>query len=310
MSGNASWLSVYGFGAHIKSTQKKLVIAKNSVVEEYPLAEVKNLLVVGGHTLNSSTISHLMKNGACISFFEPDGTPVGIIRPWGDRSDEILRTMQRDLPRHRFATIIAQAAIRSRLLAIERVQESKGIQLFYEGESQFLHKSLDELAYLIKLDEIRRLSRLNTDMYYEIISRNIPKEFGFRRRTIRPQCDPVNAMISFGYAMLSGNCSVSIIGARLDPDIGLLNDGTYGLVYDLIETFKAEMIDTPVCKIVSESLTPDDFELTPDRCILSDELVKRLTDVFRVTIDNSKIDKQVSNFYRALTENEEFTMMY
>lgn len=310
MSGDASWLPVYGFGAHIKSTQKKLVIAKNSVVEEYPLAEVKNLLVVGGHTLNSSTISHLMKNGAYISFFEPDGTPVGIIRPWGDRSDEHLRTMQRDLPRHRFATIIAQAAIRSRLLAIERIQESKGIQLFYEGESQFLHKSLDELAYLIKLDEIRRLSRLNTDMYYEIISRNIPKEFGFRRRTIRPQCDPVNAMISFGYAMLSGNCAVSIIGARLDPDIGLLNDGTYGLVYDLIETFKAEMIDTPVCKIVSESLTPDDFELTPDRCILSDELVKRLTAVFRVTIDNAKIDKQVSNFYRALTENEEFTMMY
>lgn len=310
MSGDASWLSVYGFGAHIKSTQKKLVIIKDNMVEEYPLAEVKNLLVVGGHTLNSSTISHLMKNGAYISFFEPDGTPVGIIRPWGDRSDEILRTMQRDLPRHRFATIIAQAAIKSRLLAIERVQESKGIQLFYEGESQFLHKSLDELAYLIKLDEIRRLSRLNTDMYYEIISRSIPKEFGFRRRTVRPQCDPVNAMISFGYAMLSGNCSVSIIGARLDPDIGLLNDGTYGLVYDLIETFKAEMIDTPICKIVSESLTPDDFELTPDRCILCDELVKRLTAVFRVTIDNAKIDKQVSNFYRALTENEEFTMMY
>ncbi len=310
MSGDASWLSVYGFGAHIKSTQKKLVIAKNSTVEEYPLCEVKNLLIVGGHTLNSSTISHLMKNGAYISFFEPDGTPVGIIRPWGDRSEENLRIIQQNLPRHRFATIIAQAAIKSRLLAIERFQESRGIQLFYEGESQFLHNSLDELPYLIKLDEIRRLSRLNSDMYYEIISRNIPKELGFRRRTIRPQCDPVNAMLSFGYAMLSGNCSVSIIGARLDPDIGLLNDGTYGLVYDLIESFKAEMIDTPVCKIAGESLAPDDFELTPDRCILSDEMVKRLADAFRVTIDNKKIDKQVGNFYRALTENEEFTVMY
>jgi len=310
MSGDASWLSVYGFGAHIKSTQKKLVIAKNSVVEEHPLADVKNLLIVGGHTLNSSTITHLLKNGAYISFFEPDGTPVGIIRPWGDRSDEILRTMQQNHPRHRYATLIAQAAIRSRLLAIERFQESRGIQLFYEGESDFLHKSFDELAYLIKLDEIRRLFRLNTDMYYEIISRNIPKELGFRRRTMRPQCDPVNAMISFGYAMLSGNCSVSIIGARLDPDIGLLNEGTYGLVYDLIETYKAEMIDTPVCKIASESLEPDDFELTPDRCILSDELIKRLTAVFRGSIDNAKIDKQVGNFYRALAENEEFTVMY
>jgi CRISPR/Cas system-associated endonuclease Cas1 len=81
-------------------------------------------------------------------------------------------------------------------------------------------------------------------------------------------------------------------------------------VYDLIETFKAEMIEAPVCKIASESLTPDDFDLTTDRCILSDNLIKSLTAVFRVTIDNAKINKQVDNFYRALTAHEEFTVMY
>ena len=36
-------------------------------------------------------------------------------------------------------------------------------------------------------------------------------DFGFRRRTIRPQSDPINAMLSFGYAMLFGNCCISII---------------------------------------------------------------------------------------------------
>jgi CRISPR-associated endonuclease Cas1 len=310
MAKDASWLTVYGFGAHIKSTQKKLVILKKGAIEEHPLENVKNLLVVGGHTLNSATIIHLLKNGAYISFFEADGTPVGIIRPYGDCSHEQLQKMQFDLPRHRYATIIAQAAIKSRLLAIERLSELRGVRLFYEGESQFLHTSLDELAYLIKLDEIRRLSRLNTDMYYEIISRNIPEQFGYRRRTMRPQCDPVNAMLSFGYAMLFGNCCVAIIGARLDPDIGLLHEGTAGLVYDLIETFKAEMIDTPVCRIANEVLGPEDFELTPNRCILSDDLVKRLTEIFQVTIDNDKINSQVDNFYRAMTENEEFTIMY
>jgi CRISP-associated protein Cas1 len=310
MAGNASWLSVYGFGAHIKSTQNTLVILHNNLVGEYPLSEVKNLLIVGGHTLNSSTVSRLVKNGTYISFFEQDGTPVGTIRPWGDHGDGDIRKMQQDLPRYRFATSIAQAAIRSRLLAVQRLQELKAMQLFYEGESQLLHKAHDELAFLIKLDEIRRLSKLNTDMYYEIISRSITKEIGFRRRAVHPQCDPVNAMLSFGYAMLSGNCVVTVIGARLDPDIGLLNDGAYGLVYDLIETFKAEMIDIPVCKIATEALAPDEYEITKDRCILSDELVKRLTAIFRVTIANAKIEKQVENFYHALTENEEFIVMY
>jgi len=116
--------------------------------------------------------------------------------------------------------------------------------------------------------------------------------------------------LSFGYSLLFGNCCVSVIGARLDPDIGLLHEGTSGLVYDLIETFKAEMIDTVICKIANESLGPDDFELSPNRCILSDELIKKLTGIFRITIDNEKIDKQVENFYMAMIGTEDFKVMY
>ena len=56
MSRTIPWLAVYGFGAHIKSTQKKLIVLHNGSVEEYPLDEIKNLLIVGGHHLNSTTI--------------------------------------------------------------------------------------------------------------------------------------------------------------------------------------------------------------------------------------------------------------
>ena len=146
------------------------------------------------------------------------------------------------------------------------------LHLFYEGEQEFLHKSQEELQYLIKLDEIRRLHRLTSDMYYEIMSRNIPPDFGFRRRTIRPQSDPVNAMLSFGYAMLFGNCCVSLIGARLNPDCGLMHEGKGSLVQDLIDPLKAGMIDTIVFQIAREYLSPCDYELTPGRCMLSDDL--------------------------------------
>ena len=55
MSHDIPWLTVYGFGAHIKSTQKKLIILNKGVQAEYPLEEVRHLLVVGGHILNSSS---------------------------------------------------------------------------------------------------------------------------------------------------------------------------------------------------------------------------------------------------------------
>jgi CRISPR-associated protein Cas1 len=304
------WLSVSGFGAHIKSTQKKLIIQKKNTIEEYPLDSIKNLLIVGGHTISSSTIVNLIKNGAYISFFEPDGNPMGIIRPFGDGNDAEIRRIQQDIPRHRYAIALAQAAIKSRLFAIERIQEMQNTPLFYEGEQQFLHNSQAELEYLIKLDEIRRLHRLTTDMYYEIMSRNTPPDFGFRRRTIRPQSDPINAMLSFGYAMLFGNCCVSVIGARLDPDSGLMHEGKGSLVQDLIEPLKTEMIDRVVFQVARESLTPCDFEQTPNRCMLSDELIKRMIELFHTTINNEKIDELVYNLFNAITNNHEFIVRY
>ena len=304
------WISVSGFGAHIKSTQKKLIIQKKNNLEEYPLDSIKNLLIIGGHTISSSTIVNLVKNGACISFFEPDGNPVGIIRPFGDRNDTELHRIQQAIPRHRYAIALAQAAIKSRIFAIERVQEIQNTSLFYEGEQQILHNSQSELEYLIKLDEIRRLHRLTTDMYYEIMSRNIPPDFGFRRRTIRPQSDPINAMLSFGYAMLFGNCCVSVIGSRLDPDSGLMHDGKGSLAQDLIEPLKAEMIDSVVFQVARESLTLSDFELTPTRCMLSDDLIKEMIGLFHTSINNKKIDELVYNLFNAITNNREFIVRY
>ena len=310
METNYPWLSVSGFGSHIKSTQTKLIIQKKNGVEEYPLESIKNLLVVGGHTISSATITQLIKKGAVISFFESDGNPIGIISPFGYRNDSEIHHAQQTGSRHRYATAIAQGALKSRLFAINRLQEMQNVSLFYEGESDFLYKSLDEMAYLIKLDEIRRLHRMTSDMYYEIMSRNTRPDLGFRRRTLRPQTDPINAMLSFGYAMLFGNCCVSLIGARLDPDIGLLHEGNGSLVNDIAESMKSEMIDSAVFTIARESLTLADFELTHDRCMLSDELARNLIKTFHHTINNNKIDEQVLSLSSAIRNNGEFKALY
>jgi len=51
------WYLVSGFGAHIKATPRVLIVQRHGRTEEIPLAAVRHLLVMGGHTLHTSAIS-------------------------------------------------------------------------------------------------------------------------------------------------------------------------------------------------------------------------------------------------------------
>jgi CRISPR-associated endonuclease Cas1 len=122
--------------------------------------------------------------------------------------------------------------------------------------------------------------------------------------------DPVNAMLSFGYAMLFGSCSVAIIGAGLDPDIGFMQEGNGSLVNDLIEPLKAGMVDPIVFQIAKDTLKQSDFEISPGRCLLSDDLMKMMIRSFYTSIRSSKVNEQVLNVMTSLNKTEEFRVQY
>ncbi len=300
------WLIVAGFGAHIKSTRNTLFVQKEGIIEEYPLESVRHLLIIGGHTLHTPVIANLMKKGAKLSFFEADGKPVGTLRPFNNQEEAKFSEIQKNAPNYRYAVSIARASMKSKTLLIGGLGEIAGREIFYAGELQIFSNALDELEYLIKISEIRRIERLTTDMYYEVLSRVLPAEFGFRRRTDRPYHDPVNAIIAFGYAMLFGNVMFSVTGASLDPDTGMLNRGQSSLVYDVMEPFKADMIDREAIRFIREDLQEEDYECGHARCILSDPCMKELIRLFHQTIDQDVIDRQVAALRESLEQKTDY----
>ncbi|MDN7025415.1 CRISPR-associated endonuclease Cas1 [Methanoculleus sp. FWC-SCC1] len=303
------WLPVFGYGSHIKATAKELIIAQGSSSSRYPLGAVEHLLLVGGHTLHTSAVVNLLKAGSAISFFDIEGKPVGYLRPPGYARDECIREAQNRAAPHRYAHAAAVAAAKSRLLFIEKACEASDDAILYQGEHLLLHQSTGELEHMITMAELRRLHRLTADMYYEILSRMVPGGLGYRRRASRPYRDPVNAMLSLGYSMLFGNCCVSVIGAHLDPDRGMLHEGAGSLVYDIIEPLKVTMVDRVVLGFARE-LAPEDYECGLNRCYLADGCARRLTKAFHASIDQKSIDTQVSLLLDALMQNREYQVLY
>lgn len=307
---NFPWYAIAGRGSHLRATPHELIIERERDVKRVPLSEIRHLLVVGTHHLNTSVIIQLIRTGSMISFFDTDGHPVGHVAPFGFYGDEEMREVQKKTPSHRYAVVIVRGAMNARLLFLQRLAEERDRDLFYKGEVEFLHRARDEVEYLIKMDELRRMHRLTSDMYYEILSRKIPSELGFRRRTRRPHHDPVNAMFSFGYSILHGACSLAVVGAHLDPGIGLLSEGTGSLVQDLMEPLKPTMVDVAVVATIHAGILPHEFDAEGTRCHLSEGLIERLVSALRLLIDQDRINTHVLNFKRAVLEREEFTVTY
>lgn len=305
MPNSLNWLTILGRGAHIKATPVQIIVQRDETREEYKIADYNHVLIVGRHTLHADMIRNLTRAGCQLSFFDTDGEPLAYLKPFGETGDSRRWDLQKAAPPHRFAVEITKSSIKSRIRAIQEMNGRSGSDLLLEGELDLFQSMIDELEYLVKLSEIRRLHRLSADMYYEFMARGTPRALGFKRRTERPYLDPINTTLSFGYAMLFGNCLVPITGARLDPDTGMLHNCPGGLVYDLIEPFKASMIDEVVFREVSGSLSGEDYECGSSRCILSDTTMKQLMNRFRMTIDQKKLDTQVALLVGALLEENE-----
>jgi CRISPR-associated protein Cas1 len=303
------WYVVSGFGAHLKATKNTLIIQKNEKKTEIPLEQVNHLLLMGGHYLHTSVVNSFLRSGKTISFFEADGKPLGILRPYGVHPDEAIRTAQEAAPSHSYALKIARGAIVNRIAAIGALEQGRSEALFYEGELDLIRQHLSELEFLVRVDEIRRVYRMVADMYYEILSRSIPRELGFRRRTSRPHTDVVNSILSVGYGMLFGNICVAALGGDCDPDTGFLHQGGGSLIRDLMEPFQPAMIDRPALELVRGGLDPDLYECSTERCLLSDQLVSQLIILFHSSIRPEVIDDQIMALRAALLADAEFRVI-
>ncbi|WP_220681307.1 CRISPR-associated endonuclease Cas1 [Methanofollis formosanus] len=306
-----AWVTVAGFGGHIKATRTTLTVRKKNEERRYEIRDVGHLIVVGGHTIHTSAVIALLRGGASISVFDADGRPAGQLTPpgRGDPAAE-LRNAQNRAFGHTYALTFAEKAMNERLLAIERYGHASGWDLLYEGELEFLHRSREEYQFLIKMDELRRLHQMNTDMYYEVMGRTLPAGLGFQRRKKRPHTDPINTMLSFGYAVLYSAANVAVVAAGLDPDHGVFKEGPGGLVYDIIDGFKPTMVDEPVFALARTGLREEEYETGNGRCILSECLTSRLLPVLHRTVREERIAAVVRDLAHSLATGKTFSPVY
>jgi CRISPR-associated protein Cas1 len=98
--------------------------------------------------------------------------------------------------------------------------------------------------------------------------------FDFTSRNRRPPRDPVNALLSFAYALLAKDCFAAVCTVGFDPYHGFYHRGRHGrpsLALDLMEEFRAVIADSVVLTLINNRLvTPADFLTWRDACQLTE----------------------------------------
>ena len=112
-------------------------------------------------------------------------------------------------------------------------------------------------------------------VFQEMILQN-KETFHFEKRTRRPPTDPVNALLSFSYTLLAGDCAAALQSVGLDPYVGFLHTdrpGRISLALDLMEELRAPVADRFVLTLINNRiLDKKDFRQMENGAIyLTDE---------------------------------------
>jgi CRISPR-associated protein Cas1 len=134
---------------------------------------------------------------------------------------------------------------------------------------------LTQLPRASDLDALRGLEGQAAHHYFAVFGHMIradPQVFAFAGRNRRPPLDPVNALLSFLYALLLNDCVAAAQGVGLDPQVGFLHalrSGRPALGLDLMEELRPVLADRLALTLINRrQLTGEDFHRRPGGAVL------------------------------------------
>lgn len=240
---------VQDFGAMLgKSGDRLQVKKKGEVLGERRLKDVSQVSLFGGVIVSAQALSELMSRGISICHFSHGG--------WfhGMTSGLVHKNVQLRIRQYQAASQEGEAVLIARQMISGKIRNGR----------TFLRRHLDSdhKPLLDKLDRYRRKVEATTSLSSLLgIEGMAAKEyfaglfallrgrhdFDVNDRNRRPPRDPVNAVLSFAYALLTKELTIVLQSVGFDPMLGLLHQPRYGrpsLALDLAEEYRPLIADS------------------------------------------------------------------
>jgi CRISPR-associated protein Cas1 len=280
-------------GSYVGKRSEHLVVRKDGAeLNRIPLAMVRQVCVFGNVQVSTQALECLLANEIPVVYLSGYGRFIGTLQPAPARNVSLRREQYRRFgdPAEAFrlsrevvrAKLVNQRALlmrslRSRGDAPEEAEATRGSD---ETAARDMAELLWRLDRVTEVESALGLEGQGAALYFGEFARFLKAQppgrgFDFRTRNRRPPRDPVNALLSFAYALLCKDCFSVLCTVGFDPYCGFFHAGRHGkpsLALDLMEEFRPVIADSVVLTLINNRVaTPDDFLTWREACQLTEE---------------------------------------
>lgn len=245
-----------------------------------PIFKVDGVFVFGHVQVTTQAVELILAHGVDLAYFSLNGRLKG--RLVGPVSRNVfLRVQQfRKAQDPAFCLEVARAVVAAKVWNARQV-------LRRHARDARVREAVDRLAELYRavreansVDALRGLEGVAAGVYFRVWTAIVHREWGFRGRQKRPPRDPINALLSLGYTLLTNEMIGRVTAHGFDPYVGFYHSLRYGrpsLALDLVEEFRQPVVDRLVLALVNRGVVaPSDFEPTQEGGIaLKPEALRR-----------------------------------
>ncbi len=256
-------LYVQSAGARVGKRGDELVIdRRDGTKESVRIGDTSHVALFGNVQISTQALQELCSRGVTVSYLSSGGWLYGITRGMDHKNIE-LRRAQFEVA----ADPLRCLALAQRLITVKIKNGRTMVRRNAEGTRVPPH-TVDRMRELAEsaeaatsLESLLGIEGTAARLYFEAFSSmvRVPEDgdrmaLDFDGRNRRPPVDPINALLSFGYAMLAKDVAVTLISVGFDPYMGFFHQPRYGrpaLALDVMEEFRPLIVDSVVLTVVN-----------------------------------------------------------
>lgn len=282
--------------AHHAKVAKKGELLEISVDDktatQVRLLDVSQLVLMGNIYVTTPCMQELMKRGIPITWHSYGGWFFGHTIGTGHKNVE-LRTAQYQASFDPQSCLhIAKGLVRTKILNARTLlrrnwrsddkQDAPFDELKRDAAQALKASDLQTLLGVEGAAASRYFGRFQQMIKCDSDEKSLA--FDFTRRNRRPPTDPVNALLSYAYSLLTRTWTVTLTAVGFDPYRGFYHQPRYGrpaLALDMMEPFRPLIADSSVITAINNGeVRPSDFINAAGSVALTNDGRKRFIAVF------------------------------